>query len=123
MIGKLFLLALVGLGVGLAVPKTRAQLLTPVLERFYVEITPRRLEQIAGQLEMQRRRGERLPEQRNLSFWIERMTSIPPLDPWGNAYYIFAQREGFLLGSMGRDGVRGTEDDMTVTRGTPPRRR
>jgi hypothetical protein len=44
MIGKLILLVIVALGVGLAYPKTRPRLLNPVLNRINQQIVPQRLE-------------------------------------------------------------------------------
>jgi hypothetical protein len=114
--GKVFLLLIAALGVALAVPRSRAQILPPVLDRVYNMLVPNRVEMIASQLEFVRRRGDRLPENDALKRWIETNTSVPPLDPWGRAYYIDRRSDRFTVGSMGQDGLRGTEDDVTAVR-------
>jgi hypothetical protein len=114
--GRLFLLLLVALGVGLAVPKTRVRILTPVLTWLYRELTPNRVEMIASQLEFVRQRGDRLPDNDDLTKWIETNTSVPPLDLWGNTYYLDKRSDRFTVGSMGQDSVRGSPDDLTAVR-------
>jgi hypothetical protein len=114
--GKLFLLLIVALGIGLAVPKTRVRIANPVLTWIYRELVPNRVEMIASQLDMVRRRGDQLPDNRDLASWIESYTTVPPLDPWGNPYYLDKRNDRFTVGSMGQDSVRGTEDDLTAVR-------
>ena len=114
--GKLFLLLIVALGVGLAVPKTRVRIANPVLTWLYRELVPNRLEMIAAQLDFVRKRGDQLPDSDDLARWIESNTTVPPLDPWGNAYYLEKGRDRFTVGSMAQDSVRGTDDDLTAVR-------
>jgi hypothetical protein len=114
--GKLLLLLLVALGVGLAVPKTRVRIANPVLTGVYRQLVPNRVEMIASQLDFVRKRGDRLPESDQLADWIESNTTVPPLDPWGNAYYLEKRSDRFTVGSMGQDSVRGTPDDLTAVR-------
>ena len=122
MIGKLLLLAIVALGVGLAIPSTRPRILNPVLDRINNEIVPRRLETIAAQLDMMTQRGEDLPTG-NWEGWIRAYTTQDPVDPWGNVYYLDRRRDSYVLGSMGPDRTKGTPDDLTVSRSFTPRRR
>jgi hypothetical protein len=114
--GKLFLLLIVALGVGLAVPKTRVRIANPTLTWVYRKLVPNRLEMIASQLDFVRKRGDRLPENDYLTTWIENNTTVPPLDPWGNAYYLETRSDRFTVGSMAQDSVKGSADDLTAVR-------
>jgi hypothetical protein len=116
MIGKLILLLLLALGVGLALPSTRPRIVGPVVARIYAEMTPRRLEMIATRLDDERATGQALPDNDGLERWILRNTTLSPRDPWGNRYYIERRGDGFVLGSNGPDGVRGNADDITASR-------
>ena len=116
MIKKLFTLAFVGLLVALAVPSSRARLVTPVSDAIRNEIAPRRVDRIATQLAAHRQRGEILPQQNGLESWIRRNSAGSPADPWGNPFYLDHRRDGFVIGSMGADGVKGTTDDFTEQR-------
>lgn len=122
MIGKLLLLVIVALGIGLAVPKTRPRLVNPIMNRINQKIVPQRLENIAAQLDQMLLRGEQLPSG-NWEGWIEAYTTQPARDPWGNVYYLDRKRDGYTLGSMGPDRTKGTADDMTVQRTHAARRR
>lgn len=48
--------------------------------------------------------------------WIKQMDEVPK-DPWGNEYYYYypGKKNGpgrYDLGSRGRDGIEGTDDDI-----------
>ena len=116
MIVKLILLLLLALGVGLAVPSTRARITEPVIDRINLEITPRRLEMIATRLEEERGLGRPIPDADALETWLLRNTTLSAQDPWGNRYYILERSDGFIVGSNGPDGRRDTDDDMTASR-------
>ena len=53
--------------------------------------------------------------------WLRRDYSSSEFDPWGNMYYLETSRRGYTVGSMGPDGVQGTEDDTRVERDFPRR--
>src|SRR5262245_65521608 len=110
--GKLFLLLIVALGVALAVPKTRAQIVTPTKTWAYRKLVPNRIEMIAAQLDFVRKRGDRLPSNDDLTQWIESNTTVPARDPWGNEYFIDVRGDRFTVGSVGEDGRRGTPGDL-----------
>jgi len=113
MIKKLFYLAIITLGVGMAVPNTRAMMVekaTPMMDRFKVRITVGRLEAMANQLAARANRGEGFPS--NFQGWLERDYTSSAEDPWGNAYYFQTRRDGFVVGSMGPDGRENTGDDI-----------
>ena len=115
MLKKLFTLAILALGVAVAVPGSRAVLLekaTPLLDGFNAKIVPGRLEAMVTQLNARVSRGEGFP--RNWERWLDREFTSSPEDPWGNLYYVQQRRGGFLVGSMGPDGQQGTADDIQV---------
>lgn len=117
MFGKLFVLVVVLLGIGMAVPSTREMMVekaTPVLDDFRARLVPRRLEAMADQLEARIGRGESFPA--NWEGWLQRDYSGVPEDPWGNIYYLDTRRTSFTVGSNGPDGNPNTEDDITVER-------
>lgn len=117
MFGKLLMLVIVALGVGMAVPSTREMMVekaTPVLDSFKAKLVPRRLEVMADQLEVRVGRGESYPS--NWQGWLQRDYSGVPEDPWGAFYYLQTNRDGFTVGSNGPDGQPNTDDDIKVTR-------
>ncbi len=114
MLKKLFTLVVLALAVGMVVPKTRAAMTEkarPLLDGLKSKIVPSRLEAMSSQLTARVNRGEGLPS--NFDGWLRREFTSSPEDPWGNLYYFESHRSGFLVGSMGPDGQRGTPDDIT----------
>ena len=118
MIKKLFMLVLLGVVVAIAVPSTRARLVTPIADSIKVKIVPRKLDVIADRLAASQARGEGLPAQQALAGWIRRNAVGSTSDPWGNPYFLDPQRDGFVVGSIGPDGVKGTPDDFSERRRT-----
>lgn len=117
MLGKLILLVAVVLGIGLAIPSTRATITekaSPVMNGFKAKLVPARLEAMADQLEVRLNRGEGFPN--NWEYWLDRDYSSVPQDPWGSYYYLIQARGSFTVGSKGPDGVQNNEDDIRVTR-------
>ncbi len=117
MFGKLIMLVFVVLGIGLAVPSTRAKIMdriAPVADGLRAKLVPRRLEAMADQLATRVSRGEAYPG--NFEGWLQRSYSGVPEDPWGAFYYLQTNRDGFTVGSNGPDGLPNTDDDITVTR-------
>lgn len=122
MFKKLIMLAFVALAVGMAIPSTREQIaesVRPIKDEIGERLVPRRLEVMADQLDVRLSRAEGLPE--NFHGWLRRDYSGVPEDPWDNIYYLQAGRRDYTVGSMGADGIQGTEDDITVTRRYPSR--
>ena len=115
MLKKLFTLAILALGVAVAVPSSRAMLLekaTPLRDGFNAKIVPGRLEAMVTQLNARVNRGEGFP--RDWERWLDREFTSSAEDPWGNYYFFQQRRGGFLVGSMGPDGRQGTPDDLQV---------
>lgn len=118
MIKKLFYLVFIFFGVVMAVPSLRAEFTTratPLVDELKVRFVPRTLDAMVTQLDGRLRRGEGMP--RDFEVWLEREFTGSPTDPWENLYYIQLGPRDYFVGSMGPDGVRGTEDDIR----TPPR--
>ena len=118
MVKKLLTLAFVALAVAMAVPSSRARIqqdgVQPIKDWIGYKLVPRRLNVMADQLDVRLERAEGLPG--NFEGWLRRDFSGAPEDPWGNTYYIISGRRDYTVGTMGADGVAGTEDDLTVTR-------
>lgn len=120
MVKRIIGLAFVVLAVAMAVPSTRAQIvdsLRPIKDRVGASLVPRRLEAMANQLDVRLGRAEGLPER--FDGWLRRDYSGSEFDPWGNLYYLAPGRRTYVVGSMGPDGVQGTEDDIRVERNLP----
>lgn len=114
---KLFMYAMVALAVAMAVPASRARIaesFVPIKDEIGNRLVPRRLKVMADQLDVRLSRAEGLPS--GWEGWLRRDYSGTPEDPWGNTYYLITNRRNYVVGSMGADGVQGTEDDITETR-------
>jgi len=117
---RLVTLILLVLAVGMAVPTSRAWIvdqLRPIKDNVGERLVPRRLDAMANQLDVRLSRAEGLPT--NFPAWLGRDYSGVAEDPWGNTYYIQTGRRDYTVGSMGADGLQGTEDDIQVTRPLP----
>lgn len=121
MVKNVVVLALFLLGVAMAVPSTRAQLMDgvflPLRDNLNARLVPSRLEAMADQLDVRLQRAEGFPG--NWEGWLKRDYSGIPEDPWGNVYYLDIGRRDYTVGSIGADGEQNTEDDITVTRRLP----
>ena len=121
---KIVMLAFFALAVGMAVPSTRAQIvdqIRPLGDRVGASLVPRRLNAMADQLDVRLGRGEGLPGR--FDGWLRRDYTGSEFDPWDNMYYIVPGRRSYTVGSMGPDGVQGTDDDITEERELPNSRR
>ena len=120
---KLIMLCIVLLAVAMAIPSSRAQIQTRGIDRVTNAIgsrlAPGRLNAMADQLDVRLQRAERLPTE-GFENWIRLDYTGPERDPWGNWWYLQVGRRNYTVGSMGPDGQRGTDDDITVTRDLPP---
>ena len=112
--GKIILILFVVLGAAMAIPSTRAKLTdaaAPIMNGFRGKLVPGRLEAMVDQLNTRMERGAGMPD--SWEGWLRRDYSGEAQDPWGNPYYLENGRRGYTVGSMGPDGVQGTEDDIT----------
>jgi len=78
---------------------------------------PGRLEAMASQLNARLGRAEPLPI--NFVGWLSRNFSGSEEGPSGNIYFLEVGRRDYTVGSMGLDGIQGTEDDITVVTPMP----
>lgn len=118
MVKKLIMWLFVALAVAMAVPSTRvaieARAIQPVMDRIGERIVPGRLEAMADQLDARLRSAEGLPA--GFEGWLRRDYTNSELDPGDHVYFLETGRRSYTVGSMGPDGVQGTEDDITVER-------
>jgi hypothetical protein len=120
MVKRIIGLAFVVLAVAMAVPSSRDRIvesLRPIKDKMGASIVPRRIEAMADQLDVRVGRGEGLPAV--FEGWLRRDYSGSEFDPWDNLYYLVPGRRTYVVGSMGPDGVQGTEDDIRVERNMP----
>jgi Type II secretion system (T2SS), protein G len=113
MIKKLLTLAFIALAIVMAVPSLRAELdetVRPYVDDVKARFVPRRLRAMADQLDARLGRGEDLPGV--FEGWLRRDFTGSPQDPWGNTYYLQADRRSYFVGSSGPDGMQGTADDI-----------
>jgi hypothetical protein len=119
---KLFLLIIVLFAVAMAVPSTRAQIQENGIDRVTnaigARLAPGRLNAMADQLDARLQRAERLPTE-GFENWIRIDYTGPERDPWGNWWFLQVGRREYTVGTMGPDGARGTDDDITVSRPMP----
>jgi hypothetical protein len=77
-------------------------------------VSEREQNAIIGQLRDLHDSGRDLPTPRAFEVWVRDHVFVGN-DPWGNPYFLLRQRGGAsFVGSNGRDGVRGTPDDIMV---------
>lgn len=115
MFGKLVVFLIVVFAIAVTIPQTRQMLANeaaPYINKYKAKIVPKRLDVMIDQLVVKVNRGEPLPSGKSAWGWLHRDYSSDPEDPWGHPYYIDATRGGFIVGSMGPDGIKGTQDDI-----------
>lgn len=121
MVKNLMMLGVVLFAVAMAYPPTRIQmeaaLVQPVKDEIGRRLVPRRIRVMADQLDVRLSRAEGLPA--GFEGWLRRDYSGVEHDPWGNVYFLQTGRRNYTVGSMGPDGVQGTEDDITERRQLP----
>jgi hypothetical protein len=120
MLGRLFLLLLVVLGVGLYLPDTRARILErarPVIEPGYRWITQQELNRIAADFEVYiSGRGVEPVALREFDTWLDDRYPRPRsrVDSWGSRYSVEVTRIGFTVRSAGPDLAPRTADDLVA---------
>jgi len=124
MVTRLVLLVILGFVVAMYFPDSRAALVEragPVIDPVLEMSTEREMNRIANDLKTyQRENFERLPSERQFRVWVEdQYSGNGGLDAWGSAYEYRLERDVLELRSFGPDGLRGTTDDIVMTR---PRR-
>jgi hypothetical protein len=118
--GKLFLIAIIGLAAALYFPETRATVLEkgePVLRPMLIWNAQREIEELIRGLQQMENVERRLPESRDWVKWLdERYAGDASRDAWGNVYRYEATADSLAVISNGPDGVDKTADDIRDVR-------
>jgi len=116
--GRLLLLLLVVLGIGLFRPDSRAVILdyaSPLANPALRWMTNQELRQIVDDLEVVQGSGQQLPARaEEFDAWLNRRypQESSRMDAWGTRYRLTLSATHFRVISAGPDGVFGTEDDI-----------
>lgn len=128
MIARAFQILLFLLALGMVVPPLRRAAMPHagvVLNPIYRVTTGDRVERIALYMERELRATGRMPGPRDLPQTLRTMFPNRPhaqTDSWGRHFYFRRTRDGYRIGSMGPDGVRGNNDDvLSKVHGFPQR--
>ena len=115
------LLVLLLAAAALASPAVRARLAPyakPALDPVYEWSARSKVREIARMVQSERSVGRAVPSPKTFpEFVARRYPGEGGTDPWGVPFYLKQQRAGMLVGSAGRDGVRGTADDIVESLG------
>ena len=118
--GKLILLIIIGLGVGMYFPDSRTVLMdkgAPVLRPMLIWNTQREIEKIVLEVQQNEQIELRLPSRREWIKWVgEHFSEDGSRDAWGNFYQYEIQEDSFAVSSFGPDLLRKTEDDIRDVR-------
>ena len=118
--GKLILLIIIGLAVGMYFPDSRAVLMDkgePVLRPLLIWNAEREIEKIVLGVQQNEQIELRLPDRRQWVKWVEdHFAGEGSRDPWGNFYQYEIQEDSFAVISIGPDGLGKTEDDIRDVR-------
>jgi hypothetical protein len=117
-----------GLGAAFYFPDSR----TMLLDRFSFAadplmewITVQEMRKVVGDLARWDDRGKSFPNNRELPSWLRShyQNDDTQYDAWGGAYWLVSNTRTFSLNSSGRDGLKGTEDDLSISSERKDRRR
>jgi hypothetical protein len=126
--GRLFLLLVLALGVGLFLPESRARILDvagPMANPAYRWMSHQQMSQIVTDLEVVVGTGARLPLARGeFDGWLDqRYQQVRSReDAWGTRYQLRSRGESFDVVSAGPDREFGTDDDLVRTGSAVPAR-
>jgi hypothetical protein len=118
--GKLFLLAILGLVAALYFPDSRAVLFekgAPVLRPMFEWNAQREMEEIITSLQTMENVERRLPERREWVKWLDdHYTADASRDAWGQVYGYEVKDDSFAITSNGPDKILKTDDDIRDVR-------
>ncbi len=116
---KIFVLLLVGLGVALYFPNSRAWVLenaAPVVNPILRTATQSEMDKIVTAMQQHARENfGRYPDTKSFQAWLEgKYSGGGSRDSWGNTYELEDMRreQKMRIRSWGPDGLRDTGDDM-----------
>ncbi len=126
--GKILILLILLAGAAFYHPQTRPfmlEFLDPVVTPLLRWQTGREMEEIARELALIVREGQKLPTRgRDFQEWLDRnFHGGSSLDSWGNIYELRTWPDSFGIVSRGPDQEIGTPDDLMTTQILPRRRR
>jgi len=116
--GRILLLLLVVLGIGLYRPDSRAVILdhaSPLTNPALRWMTNQELRQIVDDLDVVQGSGQTFPSRpEQFDAWMDRRypQEGSRMDAWGNRYRLNVTATHFRVISAGPDGIFGTEDDV-----------
>jgi hypothetical protein len=119
-VAKLIIVIIVGLGAAFYFPDSRAMLLDrfsfaadPLMEW----ITVQEMRRVRGDLARWDDRRRAFPTNRDLPTWMRThyQNDDTQYDAWGNPYWLVSNTRTFSVNSNGRDGIKGTEDDLSLS--------
>src|SRR4051812_20733002 len=117
MISKLFWLIVIAIAVVVLVPPVREKVwpkLSPAFNPLYEWSARNRVDEISMEVKRADATGRTVPGGDKFPAFIDSdaMQQDASIDPWGNPYYIVFGNNSFQIGSNGKDGQPGTEDDI-----------
>ncbi|MEX0856106.1 MAG: hypothetical protein WD056_00925 [Gemmatimonadota bacterium] len=116
--GRVMILLLLALGVGLYFQQSRAVIFDtaqPLLRPAYVWMTNQELRQIVSDLETHQESRGGLPTDRGeFDLWLDGRypQETSRIDAWGNRYRLTVTTSLFRVSSAGPDGTFDTTDDL-----------
>ncbi|MCI0435781.1 MAG: hypothetical protein L0271_19385 [Gemmatimonadetes bacterium] len=127
MVKGLFI-ALVLIGFAWGYPPTRARMakalepalvrLGPVGEAIVYPVekysTTQEIQFILDQIQLAKTEGKETPDEKTFHRWLSRrvLTKNNGADAWNFKYYLILVNRTITVGSVGKDGQRGTDDDI-----------
>jgi hypothetical protein len=120
LLGRLFLVLILVLGIGLYLPESRTLLsewARPVIEPGYRWMTQQELNRIAADFEVYLGgRGVEPLRRAEFDTWLDDRYPRPRsrVDSWGTRYSVEVTRNGFTVRSAGPDLAPGTADDLVA---------
>lgn len=125
---KSLFFALIVVGFAWGYPPTRARMsralepalvrLGPVGEAMVFPLqkysTTQEIQFILDQIQLARTEGKETPDEKTFHRWLARrvLTKNNGADAWGHQYYLVKVNKSMSVGSVGKDGQRGTDDDI-----------
>lgn len=117
MVAKIFWLVVIAVAVVVLVPPVRQRVwpkVQPVFNPIYEWSARTRVNEIRDIVKRADATGRPVPTGDQFDAFIDSEDSQEnaSLDPWGNGYYIVISGNTFQIGSAGKDGTPGSDDDI-----------
>lgn len=113
--GRVLLVLLIA-AAALASPDVRGRLkphVQPALDPVYEWSARSKVREIVRMIQTERAAGRAAPTPKTFTDFLEKQyPGAGALDPWGSPFYLRKGRAETVVGSPGKDGARGTADDI-----------